>query len=254
MSPFVYESDETLARPAVDAWPKVSVVVPAYNAETYLREALESTLVQTVPAHEIIVVNDGSTDGTGALADEYARVHPHVQVIHRENGGPAAARNAAIAAATGEFLTFLDADDAMVPSRIESQVGYLLTHPDTDIVIGSVERISEGDVEVHVEFLRHEQIAEDRAKGINLMVMTARASVFAMLGAFDPSYRLSEDWQWLLRAHTREVTVAFVPRREGRRRLHEKNISNAVDDVRHQMFRALRDHIREQRGEGEPPR
>ena len=62
-------------------------------------------------------------------------------------------------------------------------------HPDTDIVIGSVERVSEGDVKA-VEFLRHEQIAEDHAKGINLMVMTARASVFALLGAFDPSYRL----------------------------------------------------------------
>jgi glycosyltransferase involved in cell wall biosynthesis len=220
----------------------------------YLREALDSTLVQTVAAHEIIVVNDGSTDGTGAVADEYARIHPQIQVIHQENGGPAAARNAAIAAATGEFLTFLDADDSMVSSRIESQVGYLLTHPDTDIVIGSVERVSEGDVEFHVEFLRHEQIAEDRAKGINLMVMTARASVFALLGAFDPSYRLSEDWQWLVRAHTREVKVAFVPRREGRRRLHETNVSNAVDDVRHQMFRVLREHIREQRGEDEPPR
>ena len=133
--------------------------------------------VQSVPAHEIIVVNDGSTDGTGAIADELASVHPQVQVIHQQNGGPAAARNAAIAAATGEFLTFLDADDAMVPSRIESQVGYLLTHPDTDIVIGSVERISEGDVGNHVEFLRHEQIAEDRAKVITIRLMPlARSS------------------------------------------------------------------------------
>jgi len=252
VSPFVYEPDETLPLAAVDAWPQVSVIVPAYNAEPYLREALESVLVQTVPALEIIVVNDGSTDGTGDVADEFARVHPQVRVIHQENGGPSLARNAAIAAARGSFLTFLDADDAMVPSRIESQVGYLLTHPDTDIVIGSVDRIAEG-VELDSEFLRHEQIAEDRAKGINLMVMTARASVFAALGPFDPSYRLSEDWQWLVRAHTREVTVAFVPRREGRRRLHEHNVSSAVDDVRHQMFRVLREHIREQRGEGEPP-
>jgi glycosyltransferase involved in cell wall biosynthesis len=246
MSPLLHEpADAEVVRPAAGEWPTVSVIVPAYNAAAFLREAIESSVAQTVPPLEVIVVNDGSTDDTGAVADAVAREHPVVQVIHQENGGPAVARNTAIAVARGEFLTFLDADDAMSADRIEHQVGYLLAHPDTDVVIGSVERSTEAGVELDAEFLKHELIAEQFAEGINLMAMTARASTFASLGTFDPSYRLSEDYQWLVRAHRQARTVALVPRVVGRRRLHETNVSNAVDDVRNQMFRVLREHIRE---------
>jgi glycosyltransferase involved in cell wall biosynthesis len=251
VSPLVHEpADAAIARPA-EAWPAVSVIVPAYNVEAYLREALESSLAQTVPPIEVIVVNDGSTDSTGSVADAVAREHAAVRVIHQENGGPAVARNTAIAVAAGEYFTFLDADDTMAPDRVEHQVGYLLAHPDTDVVIGSVERCAESGVEFDTEFLKHEMIAQEYAEGINLMAMTARASAFASLGTFDPSYRLSEDYQWLVRAHRRAATIALVPRVVGRRRLHETNVSNAVDDVRHQMFRVLREHINEQR-RGEP--
>jgi len=249
MSPVVHEpADAAIARLAPGEWPAVSVIVPAYNAEAYLREALESSVMQTVPPIEVIVVNDGSTDGTGAVADDVAREHATVRVIHQENGGPAVARNTAIAAATGEYLAFLDADDAMAPYRVEYQVGYLLAHPGTDVVIGAVERSAESGVQLDAEFLKHEMLAEEFADGINLMAMTARASAFASLGLFDPSYRLSEDYHWLVRAHRRAVTIALVPRVVGRRRLHEGNVSSAVDEVRHQMFRVLREHIHEQRG------
>jgi len=249
MSPLVHEpADAEVARPDPGQWPTVSVIVPAYNAEAYVREAVESTVAQTVAPIEVLVVNDGSTDGTGAVVDEVAREHAVVRVIHQENGGPAVARNTAIAVAKGEFLAFLDADDAMAPDRLEFQIGYLLAHPGTDVVIGAVERSTETGVELPTEFLKHEMIAQEYAEGINLMAMTARASTFASLGMFDPSYRLSEDYQWLVRAHRRDVTIALVPRVVGRRRLHETNVSSAVDDVRNQMFRVLREHIREQRG------
>ena len=119
-------------------------------------------------------------------------------------------------------------------------------------MIGAVERLAESGAELDAEFLKHEMIAAEFAEGINLMAMTARASVFATLGVFDESYRLSEDYQWLVRAHRRKMTIALVPRVVGRRRLHEANVSSAVDDVRHQMFRVLREHIREQRGDQDP--
>jgi glycosyltransferase involved in cell wall biosynthesis len=249
MSPLVREPADAPVAVPDGAWPSVSVVIPAYNVEPYVREAIESAVDQTVAPHEIVVVNDGSTDGTGAVVDTLAREHPHVRVVHQDNGGPAVARNTAIAVATGEFLTFLDADDAMVRDRIETQVGYLLAHPQAGVVIGSVERMAEPGVEFDAAFLKHEIGTLDRADGANLMAMTARASVFAELGVFDPSYRLSEDYQWLVRAHAREVTIALVPRIVARRRLHGTNVSSAVDNVRNQMFRALREHIRDQRGD-----
>jgi glycosyltransferase involved in cell wall biosynthesis len=249
VSPLVREAaDAPVAAPG-GAWPTVSVIVPAYNVERYVREAIESCVAQTVVPHEILVVNDGSTDGTGGVLDAVAREHAQVRVIHQDNGGPAVARNTAIGVATGEFLTFLDADDTMVPDRIEGQVGYLLAHPETDVVIGATELMAEPGVQFDAAFLKHEFGAQEHADGANLMAMTARASAFARLGVFDPSYRLSEDYQWLVRAHAREVTIALVPRIVVRRRLHETNVSQAVDDVRNQMFRVLRERIREQRGE-----
>jgi len=246
MSPIVHEAaDAEVLRPTAGEWPTVSVIVPAYNAGPFLREALESVVAQSRPLLEVIVVNDGSTDDTGAVADAVARDHAVVRVIHQENGGPSVARNTAIEVAKGEFLAFLDADDAMLPDRIEYQVGYLLAHPGADIVIGSVERSAEVGVEFDAEFLKHERIADEFADGVNLMAMTARATAFATLGLFDPSYRLSEDYHWLVRAYRQERTIAIVPRVVGRRRLHAANVSSAVDDVRNQMFRVLREHIRE---------
>ena len=248
MSPIVHEpADAPIARPDDGVWPTVSVIVPAYNVESYLREAIESAVAQTVAPLEVVVVNDGSTDGTGAVLDALAREHASVRAIHQENGGPAIARNTAIAAATGEFLTFLDSDDAMEPDRLEVQVGYLLAHPAVDIVINAVDRIPEDGAELDAAFVRHELIVAKHARGINLMVLTTRSSTFASLGGFDPSYRLSEDYHWLVRAHSNGRTIALVPRPVGRRRLHEANVSSAVDDVRHQMFRVLREHIRDQR-------
>jgi len=99
--------------------PLVSVVIPVYNAEPFLREALDSVLAQDYEPFEVIVVDDGSTDGSGTIARSY----PEVRYLRQENQGPAVARNAGIAAAQGEFLAFFDADDVMLPNKLSVQVG-----------------------------------------------------------------------------------------------------------------------------------
>ena len=94
---------------------KISVVVPAYNNETWLPRCLESLLAQTHPDMEIIVVNDGSKDGTGAVAENFAARYPNIQVIHQENAGVTAARLAGVAAASGDWIGFVDSDDTAEP-------------------------------------------------------------------------------------------------------------------------------------------
>lgn len=89
----------------------VSVIIPVYNVAPYIREALDSVVNQTYRNLEIIIVDDGSTDGSGAICDEY-KTDPRVKVIHQENGGPSLARNVGLDLATGDFITFLDSDDA----------------------------------------------------------------------------------------------------------------------------------------------
>ncbi|MBI4573499.1 MAG: glycosyltransferase family 2 protein, partial [candidate division NC10 bacterium] len=106
--------------------PLVSVILPVYNGERFLAAAIASILAQDYQPIEVIVVDDGSTDGTAAIA----RSFQGVRYLYQPNQGPAFARNAGIAVARGAFIAFLDADDLMVPTRLSVQAGYLLAHPE----------------------------------------------------------------------------------------------------------------------------
>ncbi len=97
----------------------ISVIVPVYNVQAYLAECVESILVQTYQDLEIILVDDGSTDGSGALCDGLALGDPRVRVIHKENGGLSDARNAGLELATGQWLSFVDGDDLLAPETLE---------------------------------------------------------------------------------------------------------------------------------------
>lgn len=101
---------------------RVSVIVPVYNVKEYIREALESLLAQTYRNLEILVVDDGSTDGSGKICDEYARKDGRIRVIHQENRGLSSARNTALDVMTGDLVMFLDSDDAYYPEMISKLV------------------------------------------------------------------------------------------------------------------------------------
>ncbi len=120
--------------------PSLSVVVPAYQVVEWLEESLRSVLDQSMRDLEVVVVDDGSTDGTGELADRIAGEDPRVRVIHQPNAGLGAARNAGTAVATGELLTFADSDDLVVPGAYERLVTSL-RETGSDLAIGSVERL-----------------------------------------------------------------------------------------------------------------
>ena len=91
----------------------LSVVVPVYNTEKYLKRCLDSALESSIDNMQIILVDDGSTDGSPAICDQYAALHKNITVMHRENSGVSATRNAALRAATGRYIFFLDSDDAV---------------------------------------------------------------------------------------------------------------------------------------------
>jgi glycosyltransferase involved in cell wall biosynthesis len=110
--------------------------MPVYNGEATLTEAAQSILNQTFTDFELIVVDDGSTDRTLAILQEFARKDPRVQIISRPNTGIAGALNDAIARAKGEFLARMDADDVSMPTRFEKQVAYLKEHPNC-VLLGS---------------------------------------------------------------------------------------------------------------------
>lgn len=103
----------------------LSVIIPVYNVEEYLARCVNSILNQTHPALEVILVNDGSTDGSGSICDAFARIDPRVRVIHKENGGLSSARNAGMDAAAGEYITFVDSDDWIEENAYEHLLGLM---------------------------------------------------------------------------------------------------------------------------------
>ena len=101
---------------------KVSIIVPVYNIENYIRVCVESILAQTYASLELILVDDGSKDNSGILCDEYAVIDPRVKVIHKENGGVSSARNAGLRQAKGDWIMHVDGDDWIEPDMIESLI------------------------------------------------------------------------------------------------------------------------------------
>lgn len=106
----------------------VTIVVPVYQAYPYLRECVDSLLCQTYPALEIILIDDGSDDGSEKLCDDYAMKDKRIRVVHQNNRGLSAARNAGLDIAGGSYVAFVDADDAVAPEFIEMLYGLLVFH------------------------------------------------------------------------------------------------------------------------------
>lgn len=111
---------------------KISVIIPVYNVENYLRDCLDSVLYQTFEPYEIIVVDDGSTDGSGAVCDEYAGKDPRIRVVHGRNRGLSAARNTGIELASGDYFAFLDSDDQLHPDYLNILI-QLIRRYDVDL-------------------------------------------------------------------------------------------------------------------------
>lgn len=139
----------------------VSIIIPVYNVEQYLRECVDSVLNQTCSDIEIILVDDGSTDQSGKICDEYAKMDSRIKVIHKKNGGVSEARNTGIEAASGERIIFVDSDDCIHPRLLESyrelddDSATLLCDYTTDME--EWKRFSLNNFQEHMEFVVREK-------------------------------------------------------------------------------------------------
>ncbi len=130
---------------------RLSIIVPVYNVEKYLQRCLESIAVQMCDDFELILIDDGSTDRSGAMCDDFVREHPgwNVAVVHQPNGGLSAARNVGIDRARGEYITFVDSDDYMDARTLVDNMAYLLSHPEVDMLEYPIE-VHAGSAEAHM--------------------------------------------------------------------------------------------------------
>lgn len=211
----------------------VSVIIPVFNGERFLSQAIESVLNQTYTNTEIIVVDDGSTDNTKIVATSF----PKITYIYQENQGVACARNNALSIAKGDFITFLDADDCYEPNKLEIQLTYLLNNTATDICFchqqGFLEEGFELSEKDYVHFMEKEKLG--------LVSILLRKSVFDKVGLFNVNYRHSSDFEWLTRAIDFACVSIILPDVLVKRRVHDTNITHGWrknnDNLRFQILK-----------------
>lgn len=231
--------------------PLASIVIPAYNAERFLGEAIESALAQDYSPLETIVVDDGSSDGTAAVARSY----PGVQLIIQENAGPAAARNRGFAASRGEFVAFHDADDTLPPQKLSVQIGEMLADPVVGCVLAEQELLIEEGAELPfwaegskvptVMPAKPEELADE--PDVHPMTMVVRREVFERIGGFDEEMRAAEDFDWMLRAAEQGIEIRRLSRVLLRRRVHQSSITQDAAAGRAGHFLALKKRIERHR-------
>ncbi len=199
--------------------PRISVVIPVFNAERFLPDAIHSILAQCEESLEVIVVDDGSTDGSAAVAERFGKP---VRVIRQANSGPAAARNRGIEAARADYLAFLDADDLYMPDKLPLQTERLDRHPAVDVIIGQHHYLMlDGADGNQPRFSRY----DDDHLSLQFGCCLFRRRVFDRIGLLDESMRLGEDWDWFMRA--REAGVPLLLHRDVvlHQRIHTGNIT-----------------------------
>jgi len=114
--------------------PKISIIVPVYNAEKYLQQCIDSILIQTYTNFELLLINDGSTDNSGSICNEYAQKDSRIKVFHKQNGGVSSARNLGLYNAQGEWLLFVDSDDKITSETLDLNMAYQNQHEKIDFI------------------------------------------------------------------------------------------------------------------------
>jgi glycosyltransferase involved in cell wall biosynthesis len=219
--------------------PLVSVIVAAYQAEEFLEDSIASMLAQDYAPFEIVVCDDGSTDRT----PEILAAHPELKTFRQPNSGPAAARNAAVAASSGEFLAIFDADDLWPPTRLALQADYLVEHPDVGCVLGRQEWINPPP------WLTRDAVYGD-LDGIPILSAMLRRSVFDSVGGFDESFTHSEDMDLLFRLRERGVPIEILPDVVLYRRFHGANLTRSAPSTS-PLLRSLRQKLERERAASE---
>jgi glycosyltransferase involved in cell wall biosynthesis len=219
----------------------VTVIVAAYNGEKFLSQALESVFRQDYDPFEVVFVDDGSTDGTGEIAQSFP-----VRYLHQENQGLPAARNAALRVAQGEFVAFADDDDLLPPSKLSAQARFLSEHPETGCVLGRQEWIVEDGIEPPE--LKRDPIFGELG-GIQLVSAMFRRAVLDELGGFDPTYRYAEDRDLFVRMRERGVEIEVLPDVVLHKRLHGSNMTMNQPES-HPLLRSLKEKLERERKAG----
>lgn len=198
----------------------ISVVLPVFNGAAYLAAALESILAQTITVSEIIVVDDGSTDQSGAIA---AAASPLVRVIGQENQGTATAVNHGVGECRSDWVAFLDADDLWHPTKLEWQIAAAQAQPAREAIFGYAEQFI--SPELSPEEARRLKFDPTPVPAYILSSLLVQRKSWQRVGPLDPGLKVGEFVEWYSRALRLDLRTHLIPELVLRRRLHLTNKS-----------------------------
>lgn len=223
----------------------VSCIVPVYDGERYVAETVESVLAQSHEPIEILVVDDGSTDGT---VEALTRFGDAIRVIRQENRGPSVARNRGMEESRGAFISFLDADDLWIEEKTELQMARFRDRPTLELCSGHIRSFWIPELDHEREQYASHPYHQERPM-LSPCTVLVRRTVFERLGGFDPSLRNGEDTDWFLRMMKAEIDYETVPRLLVHRRQHTTNLTRAVRPSPEAMLVHLKRNLdRERKG------
>jgi len=204
--------------------PLISCIVPAFNGERYLKEALDSILAQTYRPLEILVADDGSTDATAAVVARYGE---QVRYLCQSTAGPAAARNLGLRAALGALVAFLDQDDLWHPEKLSRQLSRFQARPTLDLCVTHVRMFWISGLREEAARHRHHRRAQ-AVPGYTTGTLLARRRLFDTVGRFNPSLWFSDASDWFLRAGERRAVMELLPDVLMFHRVHRDNLSRRL--------------------------
>jgi glycosyltransferase involved in cell wall biosynthesis len=204
-----------------DGEARVTCVIPTFDSERHLSQALECVLGQTCPPFEVVVADDGSSDATVAIALEAGTP---VRVVEQPTRGPAATRNLGIRSASAPFVAFLDPDDRWLPHKLEAQLARFAARPELDCSVTHVRVVWDDPEQPSAAALAGHRRA-GIVPGFATPTLLARRSVFDRVGLLDESRWFSDATEWFLRCRDAGVVVELLPEALVERHLHGANLT-----------------------------
>ncbi|HEY9297696.1 MAG TPA: glycosyltransferase family A protein [Phormidium sp.] len=216
----------------------VSVIIPVYNGENFLSEVIFNVKNQEYQPLEIIIVDDGSTDGTAEVAAQFKN---SIRYVYQDNSGPAAARNRGLSIAKGDAIAFLDVDDLWSEDKLKLQVGYLVDNPSVEIVQGLIQQMKLCQITTNNQPLF--EPAYNPYSYINLGSAIYRRLVFDKIGLFDETLNYAEDVDWFIRAWENGISKVVLERVSLFYRKHEDNMTVGKNLVELGFVRIFKKHL-----------
>jgi glycosyltransferase involved in cell wall biosynthesis len=228
--------------------PKVSVIIPVYNSERFIKETIESVLNQTCQDFEIIIIDDGSIDKSAEIIKSFT--DRRILYIYQKNEGVSAARNKGISASKGEYIAFLDHDDLWLPKKLEEQISVLRADSEIGLVYSDCYYVN-----IEKEMMKRffEQSKPYRgavfpeffmSNFIPCLTAVVRKDVFKKVGLFNPGFSISEDYDLFLRI-AELFKVEYIDMPLAKYRIHETNFSKNIILTHREEIEILSKYLKE---------